>query len=1114
MNKLIALLFSLFAPVAFAADTFANEFHVYGSFDSVVNGFTRIALIFNNSNYSALLYVFVFLAILVGTAVSLGKEMLGNGNAKQTFSMFVIPLFGATLFKVMMLPTSTMHLYDSTHNRYQTVGGVPSLIAYIAHGVNILERFATDTFSTSTTSRDKHANGATLKLYLDFSFNDPISDNHYLKTNINNFLEVCLPVGITSQSYTFDFDKFQTDTPDLLAYMANLKSTSNFMTYYSSTVKKGEIVDCTTGYNRISTTLVAPATFADHIASVCEQSGFDASTASSLALCKTRIDEISDLALDSSVNISVERLAASQAIANSLYGLMSDSKGSAIATIGDKRQMTEGMGNIIVAEGWLPIMRYNTMLIILAITPFFALMFLTPLLFKSLHTLVTMFIFIGIWGLIDSVMHDIIFDQVLDMLMELKAKGGGVQAMLMAPNELQKALAMFGKQQSLGVGLATLLTAIFFKFSGHAFANMGEKIGGHIDSIGDQSGHDTLDPHSNMNQMESYAGAGAKYNLRDNIGTEQFREAAGFNSQRQLNDADQYMKGMDSHNYTPTQARNMYSQKTAGDMVGSTHATQTRADISDKSLRDYSTERAELDTNKALSESEYTESLLPMVNGDQTPKSSQQIASSMDTLTGIERSDVKGKVIANEGSEHMATSVSTIQSLQKVGDAAAASKVARENEVTVDGLQQDITDTQLRGSIAASDAVEAIAKETNQSESDLQDRGALQSQMEQYANTVTTDNIKSNIGGSTLDTVKAQKGQSSVVLNDEQAKNLAENTNSQNVGEGVYSLAIDGDKDVVSTQARTGDSAHINNDYIDSSNYIDSDKRVIDNSQIEKSDNIKSAEQITSSKIVNDSSVMHNDGITDITGYDSQNMAFASKTSEGRVEVINDSLMQGQHANMISEMVESLQTKETLTDHEEVVNADNLDASVGIGGRFSMGDSSPSGKSSSSSSSSTPETKPKTLHDHMGMPRKEADTPSSKSSGKSGGKANIASMVMEAAGIQADIHAGLDYNKRMSDVETESSSISIDKYAQVLEQTRIAAMNEYDDDSFKVALAMNEVFEQIQEIDAQRLTREIDSDFNPLGELMESIGDNLPDSIKEIVDEFDDEPRRESVDLR
>ena len=384
VTLIITFIVTLFSPALLAADSFTNEFHVYGSFDSVINGFTRIALIFNDSDYAALLYVVVFLSILAGTAIALGKEALGMGNSKQTFSMFIIPLFGATLFKIMMLPTSTMHIYDATHNRYQTVSSVPSLIAYIAEGVNLLERFATSAFNTSTTLRDKHANGTTLQLYLDFSFNDPISNNHYLKTNISNFLEVCLPIGIASQSYSFDFDTFQTGTNDVLAYMENLKSTSNYMTYYSSTVKKGEIIDCSTGYTRIHTLLVSPATFADHIESVCQKSGFDTSTAAALTLCKTRIDEISDLVLDASVNISVERLAASQTIANALYELMADSKGSAIAAIGNKRQMTEGMGNIIVAEGWLPVMRYNTMLIKLSLTPFFGLMFLTTMLLKSL----------------------------------------------------------------------------------------------------------------------------------------------------------------------------------------------------------------------------------------------------------------------------------------------------------------------------------------------------------------------------------------------------------------------------------------------------------------------------------------------------------------------------------------------------------------------------------------------------------------------------------------------------------------------------------------------------------------------------------------------------------
>ena len=51
-----------------------------------------------------------------------------------------LAFIGVALFKGLVIPKGTVHVYDPVRNAYQAVGNVPDLIILIAGGMNKAER--------------------------------------------------------------------------------------------------------------------------------------------------------------------------------------------------------------------------------------------------------------------------------------------------------------------------------------------------------------------------------------------------------------------------------------------------------------------------------------------------------------------------------------------------------------------------------------------------------------------------------------------------------------------------------------------------------------------------------------------------------------------------------------------------------------------------------------------------------------------------------------------------------------------------------------------------------------------------------------------------------------
>jgi conjugal transfer mating pair stabilization protein TraG len=110
-----------------------TDFYIYGGFDVTVNAFVRIALIFNDGEYVVLFFVATMFGIVFGGAIAFGQGLMGKGgDGAAVISFFILVLVGVAVFKGLILPKGTVHIYDPVVNRYQAVGGVPDLIVFAA----------------------------------------------------------------------------------------------------------------------------------------------------------------------------------------------------------------------------------------------------------------------------------------------------------------------------------------------------------------------------------------------------------------------------------------------------------------------------------------------------------------------------------------------------------------------------------------------------------------------------------------------------------------------------------------------------------------------------------------------------------------------------------------------------------------------------------------------------------------------------------------------------------------------------------------------------------------------------------------------------------------------
>lgn len=584
MKKIFIGLLS-FSPALAIADV---DFYTYGGYETVVNGFTYMRNVYGNAQYGLLVFTILAMAIFISASLNSIKGLTGQGKASQMLSSIFFCCLGFAIYQGTIIPKTTVHVYDTVLNKYEPVGDVPLLIATLAAGVNILERVGSDTFAATTINREEHGGGATIQLLSTILNQDPLKYQPYLSKSIEHYIDDCMPPALTSNvgSYaTFDLDKILHSTDNLVAELEKLASTYQMTVYYDSANRQGLPVTCNASWASIKALIELPSTYDDHYADACNVGGFESDTAA----CKARLDDISDFVMDTTGTINTSTIAANQALAQNLYRNLAENPVAYMQDMINMKNQSAGLSTLVAAGSWLPTIRYSTMMIIVGIMPLITLMFFTPMLGIAFKYTAGLLLFVGVWGLTDTAIHGITLGNIENQLASLQTTDFSVYTFMTAPNELQKAVATMGKMQSMGLILATILVGIFFKISGHAFSNMGEKLQGDIDKIGGETGREVFDPSTRMSTIDSYSQASYKMQNLDSMGTEGYAAATSKPVYQQQQEDNRYLQGMGG---SPTTAMNQEASMRAGERIGTTEKTQQTADLNDLSMQNYAAKLA------------------------------------------------------------------------------------------------------------------------------------------------------------------------------------------------------------------------------------------------------------------------------------------------------------------------------------------------------------------------------------------------------------------------------------------------------------------------------------------------------------------------------------------
>jgi hypothetical protein len=536
-----------------------TDFYIYGGFDVTVNAFTRIALIFNDGQYVVMFFIAVMFGIFFGGAIAFGQGLLGKGgDGAAIINFLVLVLVGVAVFKGLIVPKGTVHIYDPVVNRYQAVGGVPDLIVFATRLTNTAERVLTEVMDNGS-AHPRSLQGGGLELLINSYRGDPLGHEAYLQQSIRRYVSDCLPAAASLASYSFDLQQLKSDTKDIKAELAKLVSPAVFTVVYSSASKVGDVMSCQDAWAvKLEPALNSPALYDEFVEHVCAQSGFEVHDPTEglmqMNRCKAILDDAQDLVFDASASGDYHKFMQDIVLSKSIVSSLMEAPGTTLTRLASKDITESGFSSQLVSEGWLPAIKAIVFGVVLGLMPILALFIVTPMVFKGVHLMFGLMLWLALWGVTDAVVHGIAMDQVISMTAGIKNMNMSLGALMLMPDQATKGLAILGKAQSMGVILSTFIAGVFFKISGYAFTQLSEKWSQDIDRIGDKAGHDVLDPINRVNAVQQHMDTQAKMSTMGLMGMESFGVANQLMTAAPYNQANSQLSTLRQEGYSGHQA--------------------------------------------------------------------------------------------------------------------------------------------------------------------------------------------------------------------------------------------------------------------------------------------------------------------------------------------------------------------------------------------------------------------------------------------------------------------------------------------------------------------------------------------------------------------------------
>lgn len=484
------LYFILFVSIAFGAE---YDYYVYNGYDSAVNAWHKVSLIFGGNDYLGVL----FLAAVVGALILFYAFLVraALGARVDPLRVFGVPFLGGLILGALfIIPKDSLVIYDPVSARGpQRIDGIPRIVALAAYTSNKIERLMINIIDNVTISESgkysRNAGGVSYSVLRELYTKAQLDDCSV--TSLSNYMQDCVLLQVNSLEQSGLIQKVKSGEADFFELLSNAAHPSLFVTVCNPSTKASETKTCESAYNQNIALIrnkysVLLSSTGDFIKSACRQLGFSDSL-NGLQQCHSLISStFNDIALfagftSNTGNIGLESAKRQYDIARIWrLVLLSNNPALATATIATSQTMSSFWGLGVHANSWIPVIKASVTSLAIALTPIVLILLVTPLAGRALSFVFGVFIWITCWTLVDALVLSLGNDLANYYASSLKSGtqtvGFGSTVSFVFPEFLEKVIATFGMLRWAGLGLATVLSTMLVRFGGTVMAMVAGQI--------------------------------------------------------------------------------------------------------------------------------------------------------------------------------------------------------------------------------------------------------------------------------------------------------------------------------------------------------------------------------------------------------------------------------------------------------------------------------------------------------------------------------------------------------------------------------------------------------------------------------------------------------------
>ncbi|WP_458250611.1 conjugal transfer protein TraG N-terminal domain-containing protein [Geobacter anodireducens] len=465
------------------------EFYVYGGFDAVVNGFSKVSLMFSSNELRVLGYVAAVLGLLFG---GLGLYMRAFLGRRESFLSVYAPwLAGLVVYFFLVTNIGVLHIYDPVKNKYQAVS-LPSAVVAVVGGLNSIERGLVQVVADSGDPSSFLTQGwGTGLLGMYYLHNTPLARllPPPQSNTLLNYVDECVTFEIGRPGTNLTVEELNS-APDLRVPLAKAQNPAIFTTSYLNS-PEGEAASCSQIWQGLSPALTTGA-----LDSVCRQLGY-ADNPEGLGQCRTAIHGVaSALGMPDS---SADAYALQSALAAHLDQIYATGDLAGATAFQRGKELFSGLAGAMV---WMPIVKGVGWAIAAAMVPLLSLLLPTPLFGRALAYSLGGFLFLTVWGVTDAVIYGFAGDFAFQSFDAMRASGHGLLSFSEMPGAITKIFAVFGTMMMASASIAATVTTGLFRIGSSAVAAAVSAQTGKIEQATGQAAEKTLDPAGSASALE------------------------------------------------------------------------------------------------------------------------------------------------------------------------------------------------------------------------------------------------------------------------------------------------------------------------------------------------------------------------------------------------------------------------------------------------------------------------------------------------------------------------------------------------------------------------------------------------------------------------------------